>query len=70
MKKWGFINPNSIKPNESSDHERETYSRLVSHRADAANTGSTFSLMKLAERMICGAPSNREWNLSVQKVMC
>lgn len=56
----GFINPNSIKPNESSDHKKVIYSHLVSCWSDAGNTRYTFSLMKLVERMICGTPSNRE----------
>lgn len=51
----GFINPNSIRPNESSDHEKVIYSHLVSHGLDAGNTRRTFSLMKLAEQVICGA---------------
>ena len=56
----GFINPNSIKLNGSSDRKKVIYSHLVSCRSDVGNTGYTFGLMKLVKRVICGAPSNRE----------
>ncbi len=56
----GFINPNSIKHNESSDHTKVIYSHLVPRWSEAGNTGYTFSLMKLAERVICGVAANRE----------
>lgn len=52
----GFINPNSIKLNESSDHKKVIYSNLDLCWSGVGNTGCTFSLMKLAERMIYGAP--------------
>lgn len=52
----GFINPNSIKPNESSDHKEDIYSNLALCWSAVGNTGYTFTLMKLVERMICGAP--------------
>lgn len=43
----GFINPNSIKLNGSSDHKEVIYSHLVSRWSNRGNTGRTFSLMKL-----------------------
>lgn len=43
----GFINPNSIKLNGSSDHKEVIYSHLVSRWSNRGNTGHTFSLMKL-----------------------
>lgn len=58
----GFINPNSIKLNESSDHKEVIYSHLAQRCADAGITGYTFSLMKLEKWMICGIPSNRRNN--------
>lgn len=50
------MNPNSIKLYESSDHERHICSHSLSSWPNVGkNTGCTFALMKLAERMICGA---------------
>lgn len=43
----GFINPNSIKLNGSSDHKEVIYSHLVSRWSNRGNTGHTFGLMKL-----------------------
>lgn len=43
----GFINPNSIKLNGSSDHKEVIYSHFVSRWSNRGNTGRTFSLMKL-----------------------
>lgn len=49
------MNPNSIKLYESSDHERHICSHSLSRWSNVGkNTGCTFALMKLAERMICG----------------
>lgn len=60
----GFINPDSIKPNGSSDREEVVYSHLES-------AGHTFSLMKLGEPgdLWRGIKLEMKW-VSTREVIC